>query len=122
MYNPALLCVALTIGLLCVPQGTVVAFAMVFLRDFTRTNVLILSLTMAVVQGRTAVMCVWSGRWADRHGNRRAYLLMCARLSVALFVGLAGVAWMTSALPIDLSVTRVALITAVIAGGICISA
>ncbi|WP_296228686.1 MFS transporter [Ralstonia sp. UBA689] len=113
---------ALAIGLLCVPQGAVVAFATVFLRDFAHANVLTLSLTMAAVQGGAAVMRVWSGRWTDRHGNRRAYLLACARLSAALFVVLAGVAWMTAALPIDLSIMRAALVAAIVVGGICVSA
>lgn len=113
---------ALAIGLLCVPQGAVVAFATVFLRDFAHANVLTLSLTMAAVQGGAAVMRVWSGRWTDRHGNRRAYLLACARLSAALFVVLAGVAWMTAALPVDLSIMRVALVAAIVVGGICVSA
>jgi len=113
---------ALAIGLLCVPQGAVVAFATVFLRDFAHANVLTLSLTMAAVQGGAAVMRVWSGRWTDRHGNRRAYLLTCAHLSVVLFVVLAGVAWMTQALSVDLSIMRAALVAAVVAGGICVSA
>jgi len=122
LRDPMLWRMALAIGLLCVPQGAVVAFATVFLRDFAHANVLTLSLTMAAVQGGAAVMRVWSGRWTDRHGNRRAYLRMCARLSVALFVVLAGVAWMTSALSIDLTVMRVALVAAIVAGGICVSA
>lgn len=122
LRDPMLWRMALAIGLLCVPQGAVVAFATVFLRDFAHANVLTLSLTMAAVQGGAAVMRVWSGRWTDRHGNRRAYLLTCARLSVALFVVLAGVAWMTSALSIDLAVMRIALVAAIVAGGICVSA
>ncbi len=113
---------ALAISLLCVPQGAVVAFATVFLRDFAHAHVLTLSLTMAAVQGGAAVMRVWSGRWTDRHGNRRAYLLACARWSAALFVVLAGVAWMTAALSIDLSIMRAALVAAIVAGGICVSA
>jgi len=122
LSDPMLWRMALAIGLLCVPQGAVVAFATVFLRDFAHANVLTLSLTMAAVQGGAAAMRVWSGRWTDRHGNRRAYLLTCAWLSAALFVVLAGVAWMTSALSIDLAVMRVALVAAVVAGGICVSA
>ena len=122
LSDPMLWRMALAIGLLCVPQGAVVAFATVFLRDFAHANVLTLSLTMAAVQGGAAVMRVWSGGGTDRHGNRRAYLLTCARLSVVLFAVLAGVAWMTSALSIDLSVMRVALVAAVVAGGICVSA
>ena len=65
---------------------------------------------------------VWSGRWTDRHGNRRAYLLACARLSVVLFVVLAGVAWATTAVPIDLSIMRVALVAAIVVAGISVSA
>ncbi|GAQ26709.1 major facilitator superfamily protein [Ralstonia sp. NT80] len=120
--DPMLWRMALAIGLLCVPQGAVVAFATVFLRDFAHANVLTLSLTMAAVQGGAAVMRVWSGRWTDRHGNRRAYLLACARLSVVLFVVLAGVAWATTAVPIDLSIMRVALVAAIVVAGISVSA
>jgi MFS family permease len=120
--DPMLWRMALAIGLLCVPQGAVVAFATVFLRDFAHANVLTLSLTMAAVQGGAAVMRVWSGRWTDRHGNRRAYLLACARLSVVLFVVLAGVAWATAALPIDLSIMRAALVAAIVVAGISVSA
>ena len=122
LSDPTLWRMALAIGLLCVPQGAVVAFATVFLRDFAHANVLTLSLTMAAVQSGAAIMRVWSGRWTDRHGNRRAYLLTCARLSVVLFAVLAGVAWMTSALSIDLAIMRVALVAAIVAGGICVSA
>ncbi|MGM3277767.1 MFS transporter [Ralstonia sp. 24A2] len=122
LRDPMLWRMALAICLLCVPQGAVVAFATVFLRDFAHANVLTLSLTMAAVQGGAAVMRVWSGRWTDRHGNRRAYLLICARLSAALFVVLAGVAWMTTALPIDLSIMRAALVAAIVVAGICVSA
>lgn len=113
---------ALAIGLLCVPQGAVVAFATVFLRDFAQADVLTLSLTMAAVQGGAAIMRVWSGRWTDRHGNRRAYLLACARLSAALFAVLAGVAWVTQAFSVDPVVMRVVLVAAIVAGGICVSA
>jgi MFS family permease len=113
---------ALGIGLLCVPQGAVVAFATVFLRDFAHANVLTLSLTMAAVQGGAAVTRVWSGRWTDRHGNRRAYLRVCAQLSAVLFVVLAGVAWATMALPVELSIMRGVLIAALVVGGICVSA
>jgi MFS family permease len=122
LRDPVLWRMALAIGLLCVPQGAVVAFATVFLRDIAHAGVLTLSLTMAAVQGGAAVMRVWSGRWTDRHGNRRAYLLTCARWSAALFVALAGVAWMTSAWSMDLAVMRMALVAVIVAGGICVSA
>jgi MFS family permease len=84
--------VALGIGVLCVPQLAVVTFATVFLHDFGRVGVVGISATMAAVQTGAAVARVWSGRWTDRHGNRRQYMRVCSVLTALLFATLALVA------------------------------
>ncbi|MEI6000237.1 MFS transporter, partial [Paraburkholderia bengalensis] len=84
--------VALGIGVLCVPQLAVVTFATVFLHDFGRVGVAGISATMAAVQTGAAIARVWSGRWTDRHGNRRQYMRACSVLTALLFASLALVA------------------------------
>nr|WP_241018534.1 MFS transporter [Paraburkholderia sp. Tr-20389] len=84
--------VALGIGVLCVPQLAVVTFATVFLHDFGRAGVVGISATMAAVQTGAAIARVWSGRWTDRHGNRRQYMRVCSVLTALLFATLALIA------------------------------
>ncbi|WP_313063768.1 MFS transporter [Paraburkholderia sp. LEh10] len=84
--------VALGIGVLCVPQLAVVTFATVFLHDFGHAGVVGISATMGAVQTGAAVARVWSGRWTDRHGNRRAYMRVCSVLTALLFATLALIA------------------------------
>jgi MFS family permease len=81
--------VALGIGALCVPQLAVVTFATVFLHDFSRAGVLLISVTMAAVQTGAAIARVWSGGWTDRRGNRRAYMRACSLITALLFALLA---------------------------------
>lgn len=84
--------VALGIGVLCVPQLAVVTFATVFLHDFGHAGVFEISATMAAVQTGAAIARVWSGRWTDRHGNRRQYMRACSVLTALLFAALALIA------------------------------
>jgi MFS family permease len=77
--------VALGIGALCVPQLAVLTFGTVFLHDFNQASVLLISATMAAVQTGAAIARVWSGRWTDRRGNRRAYMRGCSLVSALLF-------------------------------------
>jgi len=84
--------VALGIGVLCVPQLAVVTFATVFLHDFGHAGVFEISGTMAAVQTGAALARVWSGRWTDRHGNRRQYMRACSVLTALLFATLALIA------------------------------
>ncbi|WP_227244293.1 MFS transporter [Paraburkholderia caribensis] len=84
--------VALGIGVLCVPQLAVVTFATVFLHDFGHAGVFEISAAMAAVQTGAAVARVWSGRWTDRHGNRRQYMRACSVLTALLFATLALIA------------------------------
>lgn len=81
--------VALGIGALCVPQLAVVTFGTVFLHDFGHAGVVTISATMAAVQTGAAIARVWSGRWTDRHGNRRAYMRACSVITAVLFASLA---------------------------------
>ncbi|HEY4295366.1 MAG TPA: MFS transporter, partial [Paraburkholderia sp.] len=97
LRDPGIWRVALGAGALCVPQLAVLTFGTVFLHDFSRAGVLAISVTMAAVQTGAAVARVWSGRWTDRRGNRRAYMRVCSLLSAGLFAllalatGLAGI-------------------------------
>lgn len=116
---------ALATGILCFPQVSILIFASIFLHDAGHASLLLISTSLAMVQIGAAVTRIWSGRWTDRHRNRRAYLRACSLLSVLLFVVLACLAawaghaeqgghWSPTML---LSMTGV-----LIAGGICASA
>src|SRR5450830_804349 len=54
---------------------------------------------MALVQVGAMGLRVWSGRWTDRHGNRPAYLRACVGAVIAVFLGLAALSALQSALP-----------------------
>jgi MFS family permease len=114
--------VALGAGALCVPQLAVVTFGTVFLHDFGHAGVLTISVAMAAVQVGAAIARVWSGRWTDRCGNRRAYMRGCSLLTAVLFAALAlatGVAGMQHA-----AMPTVGLILAsmIVLGGVSASA
>ncbi|MEX3930600.1 MFS transporter [Paraburkholderia phymatum] len=111
--------VALGIGVLCVPQLAVVTFATVFLHDFGRAGVLAISATMAAVQTGAAVARVWSGRWTDRHGNRRQYMRACSVLTALLFASLALIA---AGVGGGHGWTTVALAVMIVLGGVSASA
>jgi MFS family permease len=76
---------AVAVGVLCFPQVAVLTFTTVFLHDFAGIGTLVTSAALATVQIGAMVMRVWSGRWTDRHRNRRAYLRFCALLSGIAF-------------------------------------
>ncbi len=76
---------AVAVGFLCFPQVAVLTFTTVFLHDFAGIGTLVTSAALAAVQIGAMVMRVWSGRWTDRHRNRRAYLRFCALLSGIAF-------------------------------------
>ncbi|SAK92669.1 major facilitator transporter [Caballeronia hypogeia] len=81
--------VVLGIGILCVPQFAVLTFATVFLHDAARFGVTAISATMGAIQLGAMAMRVWSGRYTDRHGNRRAYMRASVIVASASFVALA---------------------------------
>ncbi|SAK64587.1 major facilitator transporter [Caballeronia arationis] len=81
--------VVLGIGLLCSPQMAVLTFATVFLHDAAHLGIAAISGTMAVVQAGAMAMRVWSGRYTDRRGNRRAYMRGSTLVAAASFAVLA---------------------------------
>jgi MFS family permease len=78
------------IGLLCFPQVAVLTFASVFLHDFAELGTAAISASLAAVQVGAMIMRVWSGRFTDRHGNRRQFLRLCSGLSALAF----GLLWL----------------------------
>ncbi|SDA59743.1 MFS transporter [Mesorhizobium qingshengii] len=78
--------IATAIGLLCFPQVAVLTFASVFLHDFVGVGTAATSASLAAVQVGAVVMRVWSGRFTDRHGNRRQFLRSCSAISALAFV------------------------------------
>jgi hypothetical protein len=49
-------------------------FGAVLLHDCSHVGIVATSVLIATVQAGAAAMRVWSGRWTDRHNNRRFYL------------------------------------------------
>lgn len=90
---------AAAIGLMCCPQFAVLTFATVFLHDVSHAGIGTLTAVMVAVQLGAMVARIASGRWTDRHGNRRAYLRRCAQCSFLLFAALGAVAWAVSGAP-----------------------
>jgi MFS family permease len=112
--------VAMAIGILCFPQVSVLTFATIFLHDVGHAGLGLISATMAAIQIGAAVMRVWSGRWTDRHGNRRHYLRACSALSVVLYVALGTLAALAPAAWPQWVLAAMALL--LVAGGVCASA
>lgn len=101
---------ATAVGILCFPQVAVLTFTTVFLHDFAGIGTLGAGASLAAVQVGAMAMRVWSGRWTDRHRNRRAYLRFCALSSGIVFAVLAllvSFSSFTSAASIALVVTLV---------------
>ncbi|WP_454721149.1 MULTISPECIES: MFS transporter [Cupriavidus] len=108
-------------GLMCAPQVAVLTFATVFLHDFSHLGMAAAGAAVATVQAGAAVMRVWSGRWTDRHGNRRAYLRGCSLATLFVFAALAGLTWL-STVPGWHAPLMPALMACLVLGGICASA
>jgi MFS family permease len=81
--------IVMAIGLLCVPQFAVLTFASIFLHDYVHAGLGAITATLVAIQAGAMATRVWSGRWTDRHGNRRAYLRGCTLVTVAAFLMLA---------------------------------
>lgn len=77
--------IATAIGLLCFPQVAVLTFASVFLHDFVGLGTAAIGASLAAVQIGAMVMRIWSGRFTDRHGNRRQFLRLCSAFSALAF-------------------------------------
>jgi MFS family permease len=113
---------ALGIGVLCAPQFAVLTFTAVFLHDFCNAGIATISATLVTVQVGAAIMRVWSGRWTDRHDNRRAYLWTCSLLSAGIFAVLAAIVWFAIRQPALHAAVLVAIIVTLVIGGVCVSA
>lgn len=110
--------IVFAIGLLCVPQFAVLTFASIFLHDYAHAGLGVITATLVTIQAGAMITRVWSGRWTDRRGNRRAYLRGCTLLTVAAFLVLAACVHGSAASP-----ALMALLPAVLAAaGIAVSA
>jgi MFS family permease len=114
--------IATAIGLLCVPQVAVLTFASVFLHDFGGMGTAVISASLAAVQVGAMVMRVWSGRFTDRHGNRRWFLRLCSMLSAAAFAAVTLLVFVAATIPGWQPVLAPTIVGALIVAGICVSA
>src|SRR5271163_1839275 len=114
LRDPQIWRVVLGIGMLCAPQFAVLTFATVFLHDLAHLGLGAITGTMVVLQLGAMVMRVWSGRFTDRRGNRRAYLRGSALVVVMSFVALA--------LAVRMSLNPMVLAAMIAVAGICVSA
>jgi MFS family permease len=108
--------VVLGIAILAIPQFAVLSFATVFLHDFGHIGIAGITATMVAVQLGAMIMRVWSGRFTDKHGNRRAYLRGSTLVAVASFVMLA------AAVGSGYKLSEALLIPIIAFAGICASA
>jgi MFS family permease len=116
LRDPMVWRVVLAIGILCAPQCAVLSFATVFLHDAGQVGIAGITTTMVIVQLGAMIMRVWSGRFTDRHGNRRAYLRGSTLIAVASFTALA------SLVALDQHVSGAWLMPMIAVAGICVSA
>ncbi|MBB6408387.1 MFS transporter [Mesorhizobium sangaii] len=122
LRNPDVWRIAMAIGLLCVPQVAVLTFASVFLHDFAGMGTAVISASLAAVQIGAMVMRVWSGRFTDRHGNRRSFLRFFSRLSAAAFATLALLVFAMATIPGWQPVLATTIVAVLVVAGICVSA
>ncbi|MGX5829101.1 MFS transporter [Mesorhizobium sp. 43Arga] len=114
--------IATAIGLLCFPQVAVLTFASVFLHDFAGLGTAAISASLAAVQIGAMAMRVWSGRFTDRHGNRRQFLRSCSALSGLAFSALWLMVLASPAVPGGQSFLVAVLPLVLIVAGISVSA
>jgi MFS family permease len=110
--------ISTAIGLLCFPQVAVLTFAAVFLHDFAGMGTWVTSASLALVQTGAMVMRVWSGRFTDRHGNRRPFLKFCSVLSALAFL----VLWLLVIVAATQPALMMLLPVMVVVAGISVSA
>lgn len=111
--------IAIAIGVLCVPQVAVLAFASVFLHDFAGMGTAVISASLAGVQVGAMVMRVWSGRFTDRRGNRRSFLRLCSVFSSFAFAALGLLVMASAGTPAPM--LSPALVALLVVAGICVS-
>lgn len=115
--------IVLSIGLLCAPQFTILTYAAVFFHDFGEIDITVISTTLVVIQLGAIFSRIWSGRWTDKHNNRRTYLKRCAWLSALTFLALSLTVSLTDAYGLNTSFFgRWLIIAVMIAAGIIVSA
>lgn len=114
--------IATAIGLLCFPQVAVLTFASVFLHDFVGLGTAAISASLAAVQTGAMVMRVWSGRFTDRHGNRRQLLRLLSALSALAFAVLWLLVLVSPAMSGGQSILIAVLPLVLIVAGISVSA
>ncbi|WP_027055746.1 MFS transporter [Mesorhizobium erdmanii] len=114
--------IATAIGLLCFPQVAVLTFASVFLHDFAGLGTAAISASLAAVQVGAMVMRVWSGRFTDRHGNRRQFLRSCSALSALAFAVLWLLVLASPVMPGGQSLLIAVLPLVLIVAGVSVSA
>ncbi|MER9232304.1 MFS transporter [Mesorhizobium sp. M0622] len=119
LRNLAVWRIATAIGLLCFPQVAVLTFASVFLHDFAGRGTAVISASLAAVQVGAMVMRVWSGRYTDRHGNRRSFLRLCSMLSVIAFTVLAGMVLLSATTQAPM--LSPAIVAVLVVAGVCVS-
>ncbi|CAB3667917.1 MFS transporter [Trinickia soli] len=116
LHEPQIWRVAIGIAALCMPQIAILTFATVFLHDFGHLGTAGISTAMASLQVGAIVMRVWSGRYTDRRGNRRAYLRGSTIVAAASFAALAGSVALGHALPFAV------IVATIVIAGVCVSA
>ncbi|TRC92029.1 MFS transporter [Mesorhizobium sp. WSM4303] len=114
--------IATAIGMLCVPQVAVLTFASVFLHDFAGMGTLTISASLAAVQTGAMIMRVWSGRFTDRHGNRRWFLRLCSMTSALGFAALGLLVLAAAAMPGPHAALMPAIAVLLVVAGISVSA
>ncbi|WP_426195688.1 MFS transporter [Pseudomonas sp. NFXW11] len=123
LQDPQVWRIVLAIGLLCAPQFAILTYAAVFFHDFGNINITLVSTTLAVIQIGAIVSRIYSGRWTDRHRNRRSYLKACAWLCSLTFLALAATVSTVSFFGINQTPLASSLIIgAMIIAGISVSA
>jgi sugar phosphate permease len=80
---------ALASGLLTVPQFGVLTFAAVFLHDVHHASTIVTVATLLVVQIGGGTARIWSGRFSDRHRNRRQMIKIFGLAAGVLMLGAA---------------------------------
>ncbi|MFD4639756.1 MFS transporter [Lentzea sp. NPDC058436] len=77
---------ALASALLTVPQFGILTFSAVFLHDAKGAGVLTTVITLMVVQIGGGAARIWSGRYTDKHGNRRQAIKAFGAAAAVLLV------------------------------------
>jgi sugar phosphate permease len=77
---------ALASALLTVPQFGILTFSAVFLHDAKHAGILATVLTLIVVQIGGGSARIWSGRFSDKHRNRRQMIKVFGLLAGAMLV------------------------------------